>query len=166
LANPIPLPVSDPITQPPDPKVKNDPNGWACGQTWQKYFQSQGQSIASSPSRVTDVPLTAQSTSIGATALNASNLNAGLYRISWFAHITTAATVSSSLTVGLGCTDHGVPLSFTFPALTGNTTSTAGTGTATLQSDANAPVTYTITYASSGATPMQYTFRVLVELMP
>jgi hypothetical protein len=47
--------------------------------------------------------------------------------------------------------------------MTGNTTVTASSGTALIQSDQGAPIQYSTTYASAGAPPMQYGISFTVE---
>ena len=64
------------------------------------------------------VSLTAQGASIGVTAIPTSSLASGLYRVSYYCRITTAAGVSSSLIVTFSFTDGGVACSFASAALT------------------------------------------------
>jgi hypothetical protein len=107
--------------------------------------------------------VSAQQASITPTVLPTAALSAGLYRVSVYARITQAATTSSSLTVTIGWTD-SVPQSKSFPALTGNTTTTVLTDPPLLiRIDGNSPILYSATYASVGATPMQYRLDVVLE---
>jgi hypothetical protein len=129
---------------------------------WQTWF-----SIAllprvqtAAPSLVTET-LTAQAASIGTTVL--IPLASGFYRVNWYARITTPATSSSSLTVGFTSTDNTVPVTQTGAALTGNLTSTTGSGVFLMNCDASTPLTYTTTYASVGATAMEFSLTLVVE---
>jgi hypothetical protein len=109
------------------------------------------------------VTKTTQSASIGSTSIPIGDLTAGVYRVSYYARITQAATTSSSLTVTIGWTETAVVLSVSGAAMTGNTTTTVQSGTVFLRSDKNASLTYATTYASVGATPMQYRLDVTAE---
>lgn len=107
--------------------------------------------------------LTAQAASIASTPFTIGTIAAGLYRLSWAMRITTAATVSSSLAIGFSWTETAVSLTHTDAAITGNTTTTIQSGMVMIRSDANAPIQYIFTYASVGATPMQFRADLLVE---
>jgi hypothetical protein len=107
--------------------------------------------------------LTAQEASIGTTALQAGSLVEGLYRISWYARITRAATTSSTLTVTIGWTESTLALTLGGAAITGNTTTTVQSGSIIAMLDGASPLTYATTYGSVGATTMQYRLDVIVE---
>lgn len=110
------------------------------------------------------VPLTNQSASIGVTSFGLGALSAGMYRISYYAHITQAATTNSSLAVTFGWTD-GIALSHTFPSITGNSPGTTDAQTWPVHLTAG-PITYATTYGSTGATPMIYALYLQVETVP
>jgi len=57
----------------------------------------------------------------------------------------------------------GVACTKTYTALTGNTTSTVLAETLPVRIDANTSLTYSTTYASVGATVMQYGLEVIAE---
>lgn len=101
--------------------------------------------------------------SISATDLTDGTWGAGLYRATYYARITTAATTNSSLTVTFSWTDHTQAVSAAGAAITGNTVTTLQTGTVLLYSDPASPITYATTYATSGATPMEYQLYVTLE---
>ena len=63
----------------------------------------------------------------------------------------------------MGGVNGGVTCAIAGAALTGNTTSTVQSGTVSLQVDASTNITYTTTYASSGATAMVYGLWMTVE---
>lgn len=106
---------------------------------------------------------TDQTASIGATDLTDGTFGAGMYRLTYYARVTRAATTSSSLQVTLSWTDHGITLTSTLAAMTGNTTSTVQQGGGLIYSDGGQPVTYSTTYASTGATSMSYEIFVALE---
>ena len=109
------------------------------------------------------VTLAAQNASIGTTPLIASAA-AGLYRVSWFFRITTAASVSSSLQVTFSGTDGGISYTQSGAAVTGNTTATVQSGTVLVRADQSSPISYSTTYASVG-TPMAYGISFAVEAL-
>lgn len=109
------------------------------------------------------VSLAAQNASISATPLVSAVLPAGLYRVSWYARITTVAGVSSSLAVTIGWTEGAVSLALSGAALTGNTTTTVQSGMVLLNIDNNTPITYATTYASNAAGVMKYELVMTVE---
>lgn len=118
--------------------------------------------IANTPLRLNTVELSAQAASITATDFSGGTLAAGLYLATYYARITQAATVSSSLEVAFGWTDGAVLQSFVGDAITGNTTATSQSGTVLLRTDAGEDVTYETTYASVGATEMEYSLDVVL----
>lgn len=119
--------------------------------------------VDASPARLGTVAIETQSASVGSTAIPLGALSGGYYRVTTFARITRAATSSSSLTVTIGFTSGGVSCTFSTTALTGNTTATVQSHTWLLLVDASTPVTYSTTYASSGATTMEYQLAVIIE---
>ena len=104
-------------------------------------------------------------------AVTVSYLPAGLYRISCYAHVTQAATVSSSLTVTLWWTEGGASKSYSGAAITGSTTTTTQSLSVLVRMDASAlqlcnpSYLYTTTYGSVGATVMKYSLDVTLELI-
>lgn len=168
MAN-IPMPLQDPIARPRRTGLKaseRDENEGKLTEVWIPYLQSQN-TIASTAIRQTSSPvaLTGQTASIGVTSIPTSSLGSGLYRVSFYTRITTAAGVSSSLSIGIHWTDGGISCSLSSAALTGNTTSTVGTGTALISIDGASPVSYSTTYASVGAPVMAYSLSVVLEEM-
>jgi len=124
-------------------------------------FELQGRTESAAESLDT-ISLANQGAAISATPIVVTE-TAGLYRISWYLRITTAATTSSSATVTIGWTESGVALTKSGPAVTGNTTTTTDTGTFLIRADAATALTYAVAYASSGATAMKYRLDVVVE---
>lgn len=111
--------------------------------------------IQASPNLQSPATIAASSSAVGITPLAAS-ISGGSYRLTYYARIITPASVSSSLTVTIGWTDGGIAQSFSFPAITGNTTTTTDSQTRVVRADQATSLTYAIGYASVGGTAMQY----------
>lgn len=105
------------------------------------------------------------SDSISPTQFPVGAVVSGVYRLSWYARITQAATVSSSLTVSFGWTQNGTGLTGSGTALLDGTSTTTQSGTATIRSDAATTLTYSTTYVSIGATSMQYALTIFAEYL-
>ena len=163
---PIPPPTQEPIAKPRDaniPRGQQDPGEGIATDTWIRWFVAISQAVSSSPTRlVAPIALVTQGASIGTTAIVPSLLAAGLYRVSWYARITQAATVNSSLTVTIRWTDNGTSQTFSGAAIVGNTTTTIQTQEIMVYMDGLLPVTYETAYVSVGATPMLYELFVSI----
>lgn len=130
---------------------------------WYNWLDTLRGRVDDSPQAVETVTLPVTShAAISATPILVT-LTAGLYRVSWYLRITTAAGTSSSVTVTIGWTETAVPLTFSGPAVTGNTTSTVQSQTFLLRSDGAAPITYAVAYASNPAGIATYRLDVVVE---
>ena len=130
---------------------------------WVSWLTALVQKVDQDATLVSSVSLTAKTAAISATTFTRAIDASGVYRIGYFARITTAASTSSSLTVTMGGTNGGVVCAISGAALTGNTTSTVQSGTISLQVDASTNLTYTTTYASAGGTAMVYSLWMTVE---
>jgi hypothetical protein len=121
---------------------------------------------------VLDAPTiaTAQAATVGPSNLVASAA-AGTYELCYYAVITRAATSTSSLTPAFGWNDGSsrstaslvtanVP---NFQADAANNVGDILTGCVTVYSAASQNITFTFTYASSGATTMQYSYTVTAK---
>jgi hypothetical protein len=131
--------------------------------TWQVWFRNLTNTVNDAPSRIQTISLVGQAASIGTTSIPSTTLTAGLYRVTWYLRISTAAGTSSSVTVTLGWTDDTVTMSLSGAAVTGNTTATSQTQTSLLAVDNASPVTYATTYSSSGSPAMQYALDITLE---
>ena len=151
--NNVPIPHYDPVVKPDR----------FLTEAWERWFDQLQIIMEAAAARVGSVGLAAQSATIAATDLSDGTLDAGLYRVSYYARITQAATVSSSLTVAFDWTDGGASLSFTGAAITGNTTTTYQSESQLIHVDALSPVRYSTTYATVGATAMQYALYFTLE---
>lgn len=90
---------------------------------------------------------------------------AGLCRISYYIHKTVADGVNSSLTVTLGWTEGGVPMTHAFAALTLDTTGANQFGEWTVPADAATDLTIQIAYASNTPAKMRYLVDAWVETL-
>ena len=131
--------------------------------TWQVWFRNLTNTVNEAPSRIQTVSLVSQSASIGTTSIPSTTLTAGLYRVTWYLRISTAAGTSSSVTLTLGWTDDTVTMSLSGAAVTGNTTTTSQTQTSLLAVDNASPVTYATVYSSAGSPAMQYALDITLE---
>lgn len=139
------------------------------------------------PAEYATVDLTAQGAAIGATLLYAVPASgAGMYRISYVATVTRAATTSSTLGgTGLGFqidwTDNdtnvaklspagaavaaGTNTSLATPTNQANTTAASISGCIIVNARPSTNINYRIGYTSSGATTMQYNLHIKIEAM-
>lgn len=157
--------ISDPPIASPlvDPPTKRGSPEFYMTANWYQWLLSLIARIQRAAQLLTTVTLTSQAAAITTTPFSLGVLSAGLYRVSWYARITQAATVNSSLTVTIGWTESGTSQSQSGAAMVGNTTTTGQSGSVLVQSDAVAPITYATTYVSAGATPMKYRLQFAVE---
>lgn len=124
------------------------------------------QDVDAAPSSLQVVTATSQSASISTTPISTGALSSGLYRLTWYARITTPATTgaaTSSLTVTVGWTDGGVTCTLSGAAMTGNTTGTVQSETVLMNIEAASPVTYATTYDSDTAGEMVYQLFLVLE---
>lgn len=168
MAN-FPMPLNDPLVNKRKKGLRPeeiDENEGKMAEVWIPYMQSQNTITATAIRQNTDpVSLTGQTASIAVTAIPTASLASGLYRATYYVRVTTAAGTSSSIDVSFHWTDGGVSCSVTSAALTGNTTSTLGTGSALINIDAATPVSYSTTYASVGAPVMAFSLFLTLEEM-
>lgn len=133
---------------------------------WLRWLTAVLNAIGAAAQKVGTVGLTTQGAAIASTSIPTPTLGAGLYRVSFYARITRAATVSSSLTVTVSWVDGGVTCSQSFVAVTGNTTATTQSGSVLVRADEATSINYATAYASSGATSMQFSLDVRTEAIP
>jgi hypothetical protein len=135
---------------------------------WVRYLQSVIDVLNNAARKLALVSKVEQAASLSATTIDTGALNPGVYRVSYTARITRAASTSSSLTVTVSWMDGNVAQSQSGAAMTGNTTSTQQNGSFFIHNGTNTSATndvvkYATTYASSGGTTMQYSLYVTVE---
>lgn len=116
-----------------------------------------------------EVALATQGAAIGATTIFTPTVD-GWYQIGWNADVSRAATSSSTLgqfQIRYTCPTDGVakttPTQNNVTATAANTTASCITGTYSIYAKGGQPVQYSIGYASSGATSMQYSLNIIVK---
>lgn len=130
---------------------------------WQQYFGNQRNDLNTKPSRKAQLNLTALAASLGLTPLAIGEVSQGLWRVSYTARATQAASVSSSLEVTVSWIDRGVTITKTSAALIANDVAEPQFGTLIVRVDGNTPISVSTTYASAGGTPMIYQLDVVAE---
>lgn len=130
---------------------------------WSRWFARLPETLGGIPSVLNRVTLSSQGASIGATSFAGATILKGNYRATYYARITTAAGVTSSLTVTLAWTDGAVAQTFSGAAMAGNTTTTWQSNTITIRADAGTAITYATTYASNPAGAMKYCLDLVLE---
>lgn len=151
--NPLPMPTETPLVE--DDRIMN----WF----WVQFFNARDASIQSAAKVVVNArTASTESAAIAATPLSIGT-NSGLYRVNLYARITQAASVSSSLTPTFRWTEGGIPLSRTYAAITGNTTTTTLLDVFPVRVDATTALTYETAYVSVGAPVMNYSLEIAVE---
>lgn len=165
---PVPIPVHERMVslrnrkRYPRPE-DSDPQEGMATRSWIEWLTNQSAIQASSPRRVSYVELQDKAASVAATDISDGGLEAGFYRVSYYATISQAATTSCSLVVALDWTDRSAVKTLTGTAVTTNSTATVQVGGGLIRIDSNSPVRYTTTYGSVGATPMQYDLVITLE---
>jgi len=165
LADP---PVTTDLINLPEIRSKADPLARLPGavtiqRAWYEYFLGLTTRTEQSSPVLLTTALTLQTGAIAPTDLPLGTTVGGLYRVSTYMRITTAASTSSSLTITIGFTDGSVNCIFAGAALTTNTTASVQCNTFVLRADPASPITYRTAYASVGATAMRYALSVVVE---
>lgn len=162
-STPAPVPWNTPIIQ-LDPVTLRPMPGYLMGKDWGNwFFTSLVQQVANAPQFYAPVAVTNQGASIAPTPIPLPALATGLYRVTTYVRITTVDPVSSSLTVSILWTDGGVSCALSGAPMTGNTTNTVQSNTATVQIDAGSPISYSTAYVSNTPGAMKYKLILLVE---
>jgi hypothetical protein len=160
-----PIPINDPIALPKRPQYGKapDPQEGRISPAWVDYFTVGFGQVTLGPTRLNSTQQSGLAGSLPPTDLSGGVLGAGLYRLTYYAAITQAAGVSSSLTVTLAWTDRGIAKAVSGAAITGNTTNTTQSNMQLLRIDAATPVSISTTYASVGAPVMEYGIDAVLE---
>lgn len=152
----------NPVPPPGGPLVQ--PTTGAASRYWVQWWTDLRQMATDSPRVVVSpVSLTGQGSSITTTNLSPGQVAAGLYRLSYYARVTGAASIGSRLDTTLGWTDHGQALTVFGPGLATNDVTLQEGVTLMVYLDALTPVTYSTIYASTGAVSMVYELYVTLE---
>lgn len=131
--------------------------------TWNNYYLDRDQRIQAGSQLLQTVTLTGQSASIGTTPFALGTVAAGLYRVSYHAKVTTAASTSSSLIVTVTYTRGGFTCTQSGSAIIGNTTSTVASNSFLLRADASTAISYSTTYLSVGGTAMSHELDLVIQ---
>lgn len=156
-----PLPIEDPVVEP----------SLLGSVPWLEWLSEVSRVLDRSPQRAQQkvytgtVSLEDQAASVASTTI-ASPLAAGLYRVSYYARITQAATSSSTLDVTIGWGDDDQTQTFAGATINGNTVTTYQNDSFLIHVTGGGGITYQLDYTSTGATVMQYRFDIYVEEMP
>ena len=147
-----------------DPRAAKIPK-FILGFEWLRYLDEISAAIDNKPDRKAAVRRTALSASVGTTPLPLGTVAPGVWRISYVIRVTTPATLTSSLQVILTWTAGGVTQTVTGAAITGNTTDTVQGATVVMRVDSATPISYSVAYVSTGATPAQFTIDLVAEAL-
>ena len=163
MASIAPIPWYVPVLQ-LDPKTHQPLPTYGLSKEWGNWLQtSLVAGVATAPTVYAPVILANQSASIGSTPMPLPTLGTGFYRLSYYAEITTADAVSSSLQITVAFTHNTKALQLQGLAITGNTTTSIQTNVWTFQIDGASPVSYSTVYASNTAGQMKYSLALVLE---
>ena len=162
VLNNVPAPVGDPIARSKRPgyEKRPDPLAGLVSEQWEQYFAHSQAVQETFPSRVHSVSLTSQSASIGATDMTDGTLSAGLYRVSYYARITTQEG-GSFLDVALDWSDGTVTRTFTALSIVGDSTANFQSESKLIRIGALTPVRYSTTYTAVGT--LRYALDLVLE---
>lgn len=154
-----PIPEYQPLLQ-DDPaegtraREQTAPTGF-LSEVWYRWFTALITRLLTCLVKLATLSKSNQSAALGATTIYTPS-QPGLYHALWYLRITTADAVSSSATVTIRWKDGGNACSAAFAAITGNTITTTGTGTAFISPDSGQPITIEVAYASNTPAAMRY----------
>lgn len=147
-----PIPLGAPITE------KDNTASLLFRYRWQQVIDG-----ATITPTLAATQLLTQNAAIATTAVY-TTLNAGRYRISYYIRKTQVDGVSSSLTVTLGWTESGVPLTETFAAIAADSVTTGKQeGSIVIYADSATDLTFAVAYASNTPGQMKYRIDVVAE---
>ena len=162
------LPVSAALAVPADLKnpLSEKLPKMVISHAWLLALSESQATVNTSPLRKAHVSLQSQTTSLGTTALPLLTVEPGIWRVSIMARIRVESGGTSSLIVTILWTCRTVAQSEATTALTANTTTTRtdpSEATLIIRSDAEQPISYATTYASSGSPAMTYDLDLVAE---
>lgn len=97
------------------------------------------------------------------TAVLVASVSAPVYRIGFDLRIFLPSGGTSAAQVTIGWTENGVAQTKVGASVTGNTTTSTDSDVFQIRPDAGTVVTYAVSYASTGAPAMQFSFDVIAE---
>lgn len=169
ISNFAPMPAQDPMTEPEYPDRLPEEVSAALGRmlitrVWMDWFTAVNTRLDASPATAaTPVSLTGQGASIPTTAIPIASIAQGVYRVSWYARVTTPATTSSSLIVAITTTDTSATVTQSGAAMISNSTALPASGSFLCYCDRSSLISYSTTYASVGGTSMVYKLLLVAE---
>lgn len=162
-----PIPITDPISRGKRPEFgarQSDPLEGTMSDAWVDYMSRLVQTVQQSSTRIASTSALDQQFDISPNDVSNGVLKEGLYRITYYARITQAAGVSSSLEVSVSWNDGGVAQLQTGAAIVGNTPDTVQSATYLIHIDSASPVRYSTSYVSVGVPNMEYRIDVVLEV--
>lgn len=143
--------------------------GWRLIQTWLQWFKNV-RSACNASALVMLIVTGTGTGSLGPTLFALPVLATGVYRVSFFLQVTTAAGVSSALTPKLHATNNiaGVPGANvqTGPSLVSNDITVPGSMLFTQQIASSTTLSWELVYGSVGVQTMAYQYAIVVEQLP
>lgn len=128
---------------------------------WSTWFRGLRAAVDSAQISIPVAPVATGTGSLPVTAIDGGVLTAGLFAVSWYLEILTAAA-GRSLQVTIAWVSLGVPRSYVGAILDGSvSTNSQPNEHLTIYSDAASPITYSINYV--GAVGMTYNFRPVLQ---
>lgn len=159
-----PPPYKAPITDVSvDPATGQPRSNGLVSSGWLNWFSGLVAQLDTTGQRLRAIALPDQSAAIANTPIPVGSLAGGLYRLTWFARITTPGTVSSSFELFVDFTDGGIACEVRGGALATNTIDSVKSGVLVVRSDPGSPISYSTAYSTSGATPMEYSLSLSLE---
>lgn len=156
-----PLPVQDPVAK--SPRYKDDEMAGYMTDSWTAYMSQLVTTLQNTPVRIYEKGFLDQTGAIAVTSIAPGGVTAGVYRITYYTRLTTAAGTSSSLQVAFDWSDHAHTLAWTSPALTSNNVSVPMMGVLPIYSDSLSPITMAVTFSSVGSPAAIYEIYVSLE---
>lgn len=123
---------------------------------WRVWLRNLQQSVNSNASTLTSINVTSKSDAIALTPFAVGSLTSGMYRASAVLQITTAGSLSSSLSVTFHFTLGSKACTVTSAANTTNDPTVPLCFSAPVSIDAGSPISYSTTYAANAANSMIY----------
>lgn len=144
----------------------NDAGEKGLGPTfpWSMFFRNMRTDLDNTPRVLPNASVVEEdgNASVAATAMLTPEVD-GLYSFQYAATVNTVDGVSSSLTTAIDWTWNGNTKSKSFTAMNADTTTTSESAFWLFYADADAPIRYTLTYASNTAGQMHFSFYALVS---
>lgn len=148
------------VPDPRDPRAARLPK-FVVGDRWRRWLSGLTISLNAKPERHATVRRTAQGAAIATTALPIGSVTPGIWGIYTTIRVTRAASTSSSVQLTMTWTEGGVTQTQTGAALTGNVTTTREGLLFVIRPGNATVISYSTTYASVGATSMQYSVDIV-----